>query len=217
MKFKVITLFPEIVNSLENYSIVGRAVRNKKIKLDLINLRDFGIGKHKQVDDKPFGGGAGMLLRIDVLSKAIKSAKKPRVKSRKVILLSPEGEKFTQKKAEKYSHLKELVLVCGHYEGFDERIKNYVDEVISVGDYVLTGGEIPAMTIVDSVSRLIPGVINPKSLESESFSPAFEFENEFPQYTRPEEFEGRKAPNILLSGDHKKISVWQTDNRKSRP
>ena len=211
MKFKVITLFPDFAKPLENYSVIGRAIKNRKIKIDLINLRDFGIGKHKQVDGKPYGGGAGMLLRVDVIEKAIKLALKKKSRKKKVILLSPEGKKFSQKKAREYADFEELILICGHYEGFDERVKNYVDEVISVGDFVLSGGEIPAMTIIDAISRLVPNVINPDSLESESFT--CEDFVDYPQYTRPEEFGGEKVPDILLSGDHQKINQWRNKKR----
>lgn len=211
MKFKVITLFPDLVKSLKNYSVIGRAIKNRKIKIDLINLRDFGIGRHSQVDDKPYGGGAGMLLRVDVIERAIKSAIKKKNKKKRVILLSPEGKKFSQKKAREYADFEELILICGHYEGFDERVKNYVDEVISVGDFVLSGGEIPAMTIIDAISRLVPNVINPDSLESESFT--CEDFVDYPQYTRPEEFKGEKVPDILLSGNHQKIKEWRNKKR----
>ncbi|MDH4358640.1 MAG: tRNA (guanosine(37)-N1)-methyltransferase TrmD [Candidatus Berkelbacteria bacterium] len=216
MKFKVITLFPEFIKRLEGYSIIGRAVKNKKIKIEAINLRDFGIGSYKQVDDKPYGGGLGMLLRVDVVGPAIESARKKTVKRSRVILLSPEGKKFNQESAEKFSSLDELTIVCGHYEGFDERIKEYTDEVVSIGDYILSGGEIPAMSIIDSVSRLIPGVLGKDmSSKTESFS-KLEGKRivESPQYTRPEEFKGKTVPKILLSGDHKKIEAWQKLNQR---
>ena len=208
MKFVIITLFPEFVENIKNYSIIGRAVKEKKVSLKTVNLRNFGLGRYKQVDDKPYGGGPGMLLRVDVLRAAIGKAKKLAPKA-KVILLSPEGTKFAQKTASKYAKSKDIILVCGHYEGFDERIKDYVDEVVSLGDYVLSGGELPAMAIIDAVSRLIPGVLgNEKSLESESFSSGtFSFDP--PQYTRPENFEGKKVPDVLISGDHKKIESWK--------
>ena len=208
MQFTIITLFPEFVENLKEYSIIGRAIKDKKIKLYSINLRDFGIGKHKQVDDKPYGGGPGMLLRADVMSAAIKKAKKGAPKT-KIILLSPEGEKFDQKMAASFVG-QDIILVCGHYEGFDERIKTLVDQVVSVGDYILSGGEIPAMVIVEAVSRLIPNVLgNSKSLDSESFSTEAPFD--FPQYTRPEEFEGQNVPEILLSGNHNEIKKWRED------
>jgi len=216
MKFTVITLFPEFIKNLEGYSIIGRAIKEQKITVETISLRDFGIGSYKQVDDKPYGGGVGMLLRADTVVPAIKSARKKAAKGSKVILLSPEGKKYNQKLAEKFSSYKELIIVCGHYEGFDERIKGYVDEVVSIGGYVLSGGEIAAMSIIDSVSRLIPGVLGKdESSKTESFS---EHEGkriiESPQYTRPEEFEEKNVPEVLLSGNHKKIEAWRKSNQK---
>lgn len=210
MKFTIITLFPEFIQNLESYSVIGRAIRDEKIELEVINLRDFGIGSYKQVDDKPYGGGAGMLFRVDVVSRAIKFAKDKALKKNKVILLCPAGEVFTQKKAQAFKDTKELIIVCGHYEGFDRRIYNYVDEVISIGEYVLSGGEIAAMAIVDSVARLNEGVLgNADSLTEETFLS----DKEYPQYTRPEEFEGKKVPDVLLSGDPKKISAWQKNQQ----
>lgn len=210
MKFTIITLFPEFIQNLESYSVIGRAIRDEKIEFEVINLRDFGIGSYKQVDDKPYGGGAGMLFRVDVVSRAIKFAKDKALKKNKVILLCPAGEVFTQKKAQAFKDTKELIIVCGHYEGFDRRIYNYVDEVISIGEYVLSGGEIAAMAIVDSVARLNEGVLgNADSLTEETFLS----DKEYPQYTRPEEFEGKKVPDVLLSGDPKKISAWQKNQQ----
>jgi tRNA (guanine37-N1)-methyltransferase len=215
MQFTVITLFPEFVENIKNYSIIGRAIKEKKIDIKTINLRDFGIGRYKQVDDKPYGGGPGMLLRVDIMSAAIKSAKKLAPKA-KVVLLSPEGKTFNQKTAFKYAKSKNIILVCGHYEGFDERVKKYVDEVVSVGNYILSGGELPAMAIIDSISRLIPGVLgNSESLKNESFSSAdnckLAADNsfDFPQYTRPEVYKGEKVPEVLISGNHKEIEKWR--------
>jgi len=218
MKFTIITLFPEFVKTLDDYSIIGRAIKNKKISVETINLRDFGLGSYKQVDDKPYGGDPGMLLRVDVAVSAIRHATRSnRSKSRKTVLLCPSGKKLNQKMVEDFARLDELVLFCGHYEGFDRRIEDYVDEKISIGDYVLSGGEIPAMAIIDAVSRQIPGVLqNPKSLHAESFSPIrntqYNIRDTFyeaPQYTRPAEFEGKKVPDVLASGDPKKIKKWQ--------
>lgn len=219
MKFTIITLFPEFISNLEDYSIIGRAIKDKKIELNIINLRDFGLGSYKQVDDKPYGGGAGMLFRVDVLSRVISFAKKKAKKKHRVIILCPTGEKFRQKLASDYSKLDELILVCGHYEGFDHRIYQYADEIISVGDYVLSGGEIGAMAIIDSVSRLKSGVLgNPNSLNDESFNADSSDQSktitEYPQYTRPEEFENQKVPEVLLSGDPKKIALWQKQQVK---
>lgn len=219
MKFTVITLFPDFIKTLESYSIIGRALKNKKIAIKTINLRDFGLGRYRQVDDRPFGGDPGMLLRVDVAVLAIRKAigSTSTKSAKKIVLLCPTGKKFNQEMAEKIAVLDELILVCGHYEGFDKRIEDYVDEKISIGNYVLSGGELPAMTIIDAVSRQIPGVLqNPKSLKTESFSASCATRHtpratnlEFPQYTRPAEFEGKKVPEVLLSGDPKKIAKWQ--------
>jgi len=220
MKFTVITLFPEFIRELENYSIIGRAIKNKKVRLETINLRDFGVGNYKQVDDKPYGGGPGMLMRVDVAHSAIKAATKRQSKNRKIIMLSADGKQFDQKMAQELSKLNELVILCGHYEGFDKRIENYVDEKVSIGPYILSGGEIPTMTMIDTISRLLPGVLqNPKSLEEESFSGGWKLEAgssnaEYPQYTRPEKYLGKKVPEVLLSGDHKKIENWRKNRLK---
>ena len=220
MKFTIITLFPDFVKTLDDYSIIGRAVKNKKIAIETINLRNFGLGNYKQVDDKPYGGDPGMLLRVDVAIPAIRHAQKKAKKKREVVLLCPTGKKLGQNLVENFAQLDELILFCGHYEGFDKRLEDYVDEKISIGDYILSGGEIPAMVIIDAVSRQIPGVLlNPESLRIESFSRVknckLKIENcsiEPPQYTRPAEFEGKKVPDVLISGDPKKIKKWQKNN-----
>ncbi len=211
MKIYVLTLFPQTVNSFFKESIIKRAIAKKIIDLQIINIRDFAKGAHKSVDDKPYGGGKGMLLKVDVLYLALSSIKpKPYT-----ILLSASGNKYNQRLAAKLSTNKSLAIICGHYEGIDARIEQYVDDIISIGDYVLTGGEIAAAAVVDSVVRLLPGVINPKSTKEESFSDIenlkFKIENslEYPQYTRPENFKGRKVPKILLGGNHKEIEKWR--------
>jgi len=187
-------------------SIVKRAIEKKLIEIEFIDLRGFGLGKHQLVDDTPYGGGAGMILRVDVLEKAIIAAKEKNLnKKQRVILLSAHGNKFEQKVARKFAKLDKLILLCGHYEGFDERVKNFVDEEISVGDFVLTGGEIPAMLITDSVARLVEGVIKEDSANFESFSPYLEY----PQYTKPQDYKGLKVPGILLSGNHPEIEKWR--------
>lgn len=207
MKISILTLFPEMFKGPFDHSIVKRAIDNNLIKIEFINIRDFGLGKHQLVDDTPYGGGNGMVLRADVLKKAIESTKDKKFKAneQKIVLLSAHGKKFDQKKAEAYSKLKNLILICGHYEGFDERIKNFIDEEISVGDFILTGGEIPAMLITDSVTRLIKGVIKKGSADFESFSPYLEY----PQYTKPQIFNNLKVPEVLLSGNHAKIENWR--------
>ena len=216
MKFKVITLFPEFIKTLENYSVIGRAANKGIIKIEPINLRDFGLGSYKQVDDKPYGGGPGMLLRVDVLHQAIQKANLRSSKNRRIILLSPDGKTFDQAKAEELTNFNEIVLVCGHYEGFDARVEDFVDEKISVGNYIVSGGELPALTVIDAVSRLIPGVLGKdESNQDESFSQKDDERYlEYPQYTRPEEFRGKKVPDILISGDHQEIEKWRKQSRK---
>ena len=205
MKFDVLTLFPEMFDLL-NYSILGKAKEKNLIDVNLINIRDFSKDKHKKVDDTPYGGGAGMVIRPDVVYDAYKSVKN---EDAKVIYMSPQGNILNQKKVEDLSKNEHLIILCGHYEGIDQRVLDkIVDEEISIGDYVLTGGEIPAMVLIDSVSRYIEGVINQDSIQEESFSNGL---LEYPQYTRPEVFEGRKVPDVLLSGHHKNIEKWRRD------
>ncbi len=190
-------------------SIIKRAIDKKLIEIEFIDLRSFGLGKHQLVDDTPYGGGMGMILRVDVLEKAIAAAKDKTLNSnkQKVVLLSAHGKKFEQKVAKSFSRLEHLILVCGHYEGFDERVKNFVDAEISVGDFVLTGGEIPAMLITDSVARLVEGVIKEDSANFESFSPYLEYS----QYTKPQDYKGLKVPGVLLSGNHQEIEKWKKE------
>lgn len=211
MRISIITLFPEALEPILNHSIIGRAKKKGLVEFELINLRDFGLGRYKQVDDKPFGGGAGMVLRVDVIAQALNSIKG--IKSAHKILLTPRGKSFNQAKAEKLAKLSQIVLVCGHYEGVDERVKKLVDEEISVGPYVLSGGETAAMVVVDTIARLLPGVIKPASLKEESFAKEKREAIEYPQYTRPPEYKGIKVPEILLSGDHKKIKEWRKTHR----
>jgi len=223
LQFDIITIFPEIFDSYFNESIIKRAQKRKLIKIKIHNLRDSASDNHKTVDDRPYGGGAGMILKVDIVFKAIKRVvqknKKITKKQRKIILLSAKGKKFDQKMARRLSKLEQIIFICGRYEGVDERVgKHIADEEISIGDYVLTGGEIPAMVILDAVSRLIPGVIKKDSLKEESFSAGLK---EYPQYTRPEIFKPGKnkrswrVPEILLSGHHKKIKDWQKKHSKT--
>ena len=191
-------------------SIIKRSIEKKLLDIKFVDLRDFGIGRHKTVDDKPYGGGSGMILRIDVLKKAIDASRVKDLKKseERVILTGPSGKTFNQEKAKKMSKFKHLIIICGHYEGVDERIKKYIDEEISVGDFILTGGEIPAMLIVDAVARNVSGVLKIGVTDSESFSG----ENillEEEQFTRPEVFEGVSVPKILLSGNHGEINKWR--------
>jgi tRNA (guanine37-N1)-methyltransferase len=209
MQIDILTLFPKMFDGPLSESIMWRAKDKKFVEINIHNLRDWAADARKTVDDRPYGGGAGMLLRVDILDEAIQSLKKSvGGSSRKVILLDAGGEKFSQKKAYGLSKADHLIFVCGHYEGVDHRVHEHlVDETISIGDYVLTGGEIPAMVIVDAVTRLIPGVIKEASLKEESHS-AENFK-EYPQYTRPEDYKGWKVPKVLLSGNHAEIDKWR--------
>lgn len=205
MKFSVLTLFPEMFDTMKQ-SIIGRAMEKDLITIETINIRDFSKDKHKKVDDTPYGGGAGMVMKPDVVYDAYQSIED---KQAKVIYLSPQGKKLNQKKVEEFSKLEHIILLCGHYEGIDQRvIDEIVDEEISIGDYVLTGGELPAMVLMDSVSRYIEGVVNEESIKEESFSNGL---LEYPQYTRPEEFMGRKVPEVLISGHHENIRKWREE------
>lgn len=221
MNFHIITIFPKIFDSYFNESILKRAQKENLIRIDIHNLRDYTKDKHKKVDDTPYGGGAGMVLKIEPIWRCIQSLKS-KVKSKKektrIVLFSAKGKRYTQKDAERFSKYENLIFICGRYEGVDERVSKYVaDEEISIGDYVLTGGEIPAMALIDSVSRLIPGVLgNPASLTEESFNLIknlkLKIKNsslEYPQYTKPEDFKGWKVPQVLLSGNHKEIKKWR--------
>ena len=203
MKFDVLTLFPEMFEPLKQ-SIIGRAEEKELIDINFINIRDFSKNKHKKVDDTPYGGGAGMVMQADVVYDAYNSIKD---ENAKVIYLTPQGKVLNQKKVEELSKQEHLILLCGHYEGIDQRvIDKIVDEEISIGDYVLTGGELPAMVLIDSVSRYVDGVLSEGSTSEESFSQGI---LEYPQYTRPETFEGVKVPEILLSGHHENINKWR--------
>lgn len=207
MKISILTLFPEMFQGPFDYSIIKNAKEKKKVKINFVNIRDFGIGKHKVVDDKPYGGGIGMILRVDVMQKAISRTKgeNPKALGQKVILLSPHGKTFNQKKALELSMLSHLILVCGRYEGVDERAKQFVDEELSIGDFIVTGGEIPAMLVVDAIVRLIGGVLKEGVIISESFSPLLEY----PQYTKPNTYKNLSVPPTLLGGDHGKIKLWR--------
>ncbi len=251
MVISVITLFPEVFHPLLESSILSKAQKQGKLQINLANLRDFGIGRYRQVDDRVYGGGVGMVLRIEPIAAAIAKSKIKNQKSKgrdqrslafsprsKVILLAPQGKTFNQKMARRLAKEKHLILICGKYEGVDERVRKLADEEISIGDYVLSGGEIAAMVVVDSVTRLLPGVLDREATKNESFTLQAERPMlgspkagrplraerpmigslragrppvllEPPQYTRPEEFEGMKVPEILLSGNHQKIAEWR--------
>ena len=205
MKFDVLTLFPEMFEIMKQ-SIFGKAIEKGIITLQTVNIRDFSKNKHKKVDDTPYGGGAGMVMMPDVVYDAYQSVAS---KDAKVIYMSPQGKPLNQKKVEELAKQKHLIILCGHYEGIDQRVLDkIVDEEISIGDYVLTGGEIPAMVLMDSVSRYIEGVLKQDSVKEESFSNGL---LEYPQYTRPEIFQGEKVPEILLTGHHRNIEKWKQE------
>lgn len=211
MKLQVITLFPAMFTGVFESSMMWKAQEGKHAELSTIDLREFGLGPRRQVDDTPYGGGDGMLLKPEPLFAAVQKAKE-NDPSAKVLLMTPRGKRWTQAMAQEYAKADHgYIFICGRYEGYDERIVTLVDAQVSVGDYVLTGGELPAMTIIDSVVRLIPGVLGgEKSAEIESFSDGETLE--FPQYTRPEEFQGMKVPEVLLSGNHGAIEAWRQAN-----
>ena len=223
MTIDIVTLFPKLFKGPFNDSIIKRGVEKEIITINIHNLRNWARGKHKQADDTPYGGGEGMVLKLEPVYRAVEelianyAKKKGEIKKKKshVILTTPSGRQFNYRIASKLANLTHLIIVCGHYEGVDQRIFEFVaDERLSIGDYILTGGEIPSMVIVDSISRLVPGVISKEeSRKDESFS----YENgllKYPQYTRPEEFEGIKVPEILLSGNHKEIENWRKEQAK---
>lgn len=206
MKIDILTLFPEMFDGFKNESIIKRAIESKKVEINTCNFRDFAKNKHKKVDDTPYGGGAGMVLMCQPIYDAVESLKTDKSK---VIMLSPQGKPYTQKKAYELSKEEHLIFICGHYEGFDERIRSICDMEISIGDYVLTGGEVPAMVLVDSVARLIPGVINERSHLGDSFSESYLLD--YPTYTKPRVFEGMEVPEVLVSGDHKRIAEYRLE------
>lgn len=213
MKIQIITLFPEMIESYFEHSMMFKAKDKKLASVEMINLRDFGIGDRRTVDDEPYGGGDGMLLRVEPLFAAVEKAKENDVTA-KVILLTPRGNTWKQSKAKAYAESSNgLILICGRYEGYDERIVTLVDEEVSIGNYVLTGGEIPALVLADSIIRLLPGVLGGEmSAEIESFSDDKTLEH--PHYTRPAEFRGMKVPEVLLSGNHGEIKKWRQEHEE---
>lgn len=219
MNFEVLTLFPEMFDAVKQ-SIIGRAIENKLININLINIRDFSKDKHRHVDDTPYGGGAGMVIRPDVVYDAYKSIENHQ--NKKVIYLSPKGKVLNQHKVKELAKENDLILLCGHYEGIDERVLEKIEvEEISIGDYVLTGGELPAMVLIDSVSRYVEGVLSEDSIKEESFSQQSSL-LEYPQYTRPAVFEGVGVPQVLTSGNHQEIEKWRkeqslAETKKKRP
>jgi len=208
MRFSVITLFPEMFTSPLGESILKKAISDGKIIIDFYNPRDYTLDKHKKVDDIPYGGGGGMLMTCQPLFDCLEAVKK--TNKGPVIFLTPDGKRFSQSIAERLSKKGDLILLCGRYEGIDQRVRDrLVDMELSIGDYVLTGGEIPAMAIIDAVSRLVPDVITDTSSHHDSFSKSFDRKKEYPHYTRPEEFRGMKVPDVLISGNHKEIEKWR--------
>lgn len=243
MRFDILTIFPDMFKSYFSHSLMARAQKKKLINIVAHDLRDFTTDKHKTVDDRPYGGGVGMVMKVDVVDRALRDLNsKFKIQKAKVILVTPQGKVFNQKLAKKLAKYDRLIFISGRYEGYDERIRKMVDEEISIGDYVLTGGELPVMVIIDTVARLQPGVVGKEqSLEEESFTPhlldgeraksrdtrkkSAGFSSlflEYPHYTRPEEFRGRKVPKVLLSGNHAKIKEWRREQsikrtKKRRP
>lgn len=204
MKIDILTLFPEMFDNVFSESIIKRAIDKNKVIINIHNFRDFTNDLHGKVDDTPYGGGAGMVLTPQPIFDCVDSLKK---ENTKVILLTPSGVPYKQKKAYELAKESHLILICGHYEGFDERITSLADEEISIGDYIVTGGEIPAMVLTDSIVRLLPGVINERSHIEDSFNDKYLLD--YPTYTKPQDFRGLKVPDVLLSGDHKKIDEWR--------
>lgn len=207
MKITVLTLFPGMFEGFLTESIIKRAREKGIVDIELVNFRDYTPLKNGQVDDSIYGGGPGMLLRCEPIFECLD---KVRTSESKVIMLTPDGRTFDQRCAKDFKEYKHIILLCGHYEGFDERIKSVVDEQISIGDFILTGGEVPAMAIIDAVTRLLPGAITGESLDSETFEDDL---LDYPSYTKPSEYRGMKVPDVLLSGDHAKIAAWREEMR----
>jgi len=227
MQFDIVSIFPKIFDSYFNESIIKRALAKKIIKINIHDLRQWSTGKHKQVDDRPYGGGPGMILMAEPLAKAVQKLKVKNLKLKtRVIMLTPAGKRFTQREAERLAKYDQLILLCGRYEGFDARVDEFIDEKISIGDYVLAGGEIPAMVVTEAVARQIPGVVGHEhALDEETFSKDLDY-IEYPQYTRPEVLEIKRSrdreikrlrvPKILLSGNHQGIKEWRQKMAKKR-
>ncbi|MBO4246123.1 MAG: tRNA (guanosine(37)-N1)-methyltransferase TrmD [Bacilli bacterium] len=211
MKIDILTLFPDMFNGFITESIIKRAIDNKHVEVNFINFRDYTNDPHGKVDDTPYGGGAGMVLACQPIFDCVKAIKTP---ESKVILLTPSGVPYKQKMAYDLSKESHLIIICGHYEGFDDRIESICDYLISIGDYVLTGGEVPAMVLADSIIRLIPGVINERSHLEDSFNENYLLD--YPTFTKPAEYEGLKVPDVLISGDHQKIDEWRYNEAVKR-
>ena len=208
MKIDILTLFPDMIKGFLEESIIKRAIQNNLVEINLINFRDYSQDPHHKVDDTPYGGGAGMVLACDPIFRCIDDIK---TEDSYIILMTPDGKKYNQKQAVNLKDKKHIIIICGHYEGFDERIRSLCDLELSIGDFVLTGGEIPACAIIDSVVRLIPGVIDSNSLVDESFTNNL---LDYPTYTKPRVYRGMEVPEVLVSGDHKKINEYRESERK---
>ena len=208
MKIDILTLFPNMFDGFKTESIIKRAIEKEKVKINIIDIRDYTPYKNNQVDDYQFGGGGGMILMCEPVFRAVESIKTP---DSYVVLLTPRGKTYNEKKAYEFKEKKHIIIICGHYEGFDERIYSLADELVSIGDFILTGGELPAMMITDSVVRLIDGVITSTSLEYESFNDNL---LDYPVYTKPRDFRGMLVPDVLVSGDHKKIKEFRENERR---
>lgn len=208
MKISIMTMCPESLHGIEKSTLISRAVKEKRLELEIIDFRDYTKGSFRKIDDSPYGGGRGMIIRCQPVVDALEDIRK---EDSHVVLLSPKGTVYNQKKAREYAAIKHLILICGHYEGFDARIYPYADELISIGDYVLTGGELAAQVVMDSVIRLLDGSLREGSADEESFENGL---LEYPQYTRPAEFRGEKVPEVLLSGDHEAIRIWREKQAK---
>jgi tRNA (guanine37-N1)-methyltransferase len=213
MKLNIITLFPEIVNKHLEFLPFKKAISTKVLQVNVVDLKKFSVNNYGSVDDKPYGGGTGMILSVEPIYNALQSIKST-TDNAKTVLMSPKGTKYDQNMARGYSELQELTLICGRYEGIDERVMHFCDERVSIGNYVLSGGELPALVIAESITRLLDGVLEVSATLIESFSDENASQVEFPQYTRPEEFMGLKVPEVLLSGDHKKIDEWREKQAK---
>ena len=208
MRIDILTLFPKMFDGFLSESIIKRAIEKKKVTINIVDIRDYTPYKNNQVDDYQFGGGGGMIMMCEPVFNAVESVK---TKDSHVILLTPRGKTYNETKAKELKELKHLIIICGHYEGFDERIYTLADSLVSIGDFILTGGEIPAMAITDSVVRLIDGVITSTSLETESFNDNL---LDYPVYTKPREYRGMEVPEVLLNGNHKLISEYREEERK---
>lgn len=214
MRFDILTIFPSLFDSFCSETLIEKAIAKKRIAIHIHDIRRATVDKHRTVDARPYGGGPGMILKVEPIVRTLASL--PKKRNRRIVLLSPQGRQFTQTIAKRYARFDQLILISGRYEGFDDRVTRYVDEQLSIGPYVLSGGEVPAMVVIETVSRLIPGVIkNSAATTEETYSGSLDYV-EYPQYTRPESFRGQKVPRVLLSGHHRNIQRWRAKRSKKR-